>query len=155
MSRNRAKAEFGLLCGENRSSATIRRDILKGKAASFEILRAWIRDELWAWTTLDIDENIMHPVERLSHRLKEEQESRKRKANSWLHAQPMLAPSSPILFVAAFLLRDIIENRWRRYSALFLSLSDGESDAPHAVVFSGISLTARQPISVVNRHHRS
>jgi len=27
------------------------------------------RDELWAWTTLDIDEDIMHPVERLPRRL--------------------------------------------------------------------------------------
>lgn len=68
MPRNRAKVEFGLLCDENRSSAIIRRDIcFWGEAASFEILRAWIRSAkraVWAWTTLDIDEDIMHPVER-------------------------------------------------------------------------------------------
>ncbi|KYN11717.1 Protein turtle [Trachymyrmex cornetzi] len=49
--------------------------------------------------------------------------------------------------------RHIIENRSRRYSALFLSLSllDGESDASRVIVSSWISLTTRQPISAVNR----
>lgn len=68
MPRNRAKRKSGLLCDENRSFAIIRRYSLleaTGKAASFEILHyANTRETaIWAWTTLDIDEDIMHPVE--------------------------------------------------------------------------------------------
>jgi len=68
----------------------------------------------------------------------------------------MLVSSSPISIRRDFFLltseRDIIENRSRRYSTLFLSLSllDGESDASRVIISSGISLTTRQPISAVN-----
>lgn len=163
MPRNRAKVEFGLLYCENRSSAIIRRDIrFWGEAASFEILRAWIRSarRLWAWTTLDIDEDIMHPVERLplSQTLGGAEITKAKGKFVATRAQLMLVPSSPIQSSRLFhwQVRETLSRIDGDAIALFLSLSlpDGESDAPHAVVSSEISLTARQPISVVNRHRR-
>ncbi|KYN06537.1 Protein turtle [Cyphomyrmex costatus] len=85
---------------------------------------------------LDIDEDIMHPVERLSCKLE--------------GAEIVEANGKFVATRALSRCLDIIENRSRCYSALFLSL-DGESDAPRAIISSGISLTTRQAISAVNR----
>lgn len=41
------------------------------------------RDGMWAWTTLDIDEDIMHPVERLSRRLGEIAEAKGKFVAIW------------------------------------------------------------------------
>ena len=108
---------------------------------------------------LDIDEDVVHPVERLPCRRR----GRRNHGGEFVTTRAQLMPSYPPrlypfnrdFFFLPTSERDIIENRSRRYSAPSFSLPvsplDGESDASRVIVPSGISLTTREPISAVNR----
>lgn len=110
-----------LLCGENRSWYNTARYSFLRRRAKPQVLKfftMWIRERrLWAWTTLDIDEDIMYPVEHLCRRRRNRGE---RQIRGYSCSDGILSSIR-----RGFLLtskRDVIENRWRRYSIQFLSL---------------------------------